>query len=179
MSRTDDTLVPPDMSQPVLLEVQAISINKVVAKVMFDNGSTAALVTHRFAQRAGLLGQKVAYWLVVVGHERVLRHTTLYTLYLENNNGITHEVQAYGIDQISQESVTLDLYGVRAVFPRAPKEVYERPDGPIDLLIRSMYKNLQPCGGENGYTKGRLRLVKSLFGCGYILTGTQPLILER
>ena len=60
MSKTDDTLVPPDMSQPVLLEVQAISINKVVAKVMFDNGSTAALVTHHFAQRAGLLEQKVA-----------------------------------------------------------------------------------------------------------------------
>ena len=33
LSRTDDTLVPPDMSQPVLLEVQAISIDKVVAKV--------------------------------------------------------------------------------------------------------------------------------------------------
>ena len=123
MSKTDDTLVPPDMSQPVLLEVQAISINKVVAKVMFDNGSTAALVTHHFTQRAGLLGQKVAYWLVVVGHERVLRHTILYTLYLQDNNGIKHEVQAYGIDQISQESVTLDLHGVRAVFPRAPKEV--------------------------------------------------------
>ena len=42
-----------------------------------------------------------------------------------------------------------------------------------------MYKNLQPCGGENGFTRGRLRLVKSLFGCGYILTGTHPLIVER
>ena len=101
----------------------------------------------------------------------MLKHTTLYTLYLQDNNGITHEVQAYRIDKISQESVTLDLHGVRAGFPRAPKEVYERPDGPIDLLIGSMYKNLQPCGGENGFTRGRLRLVKSLFGCGYILTG--------
>ena len=39
-----------------------------------------------------------------------------------------------------------------------------------------MYKNIQPYGGEEGFTKGRLRLVKSLFGCGYILTGTHPAI---
>ena len=55
-----DTVVPPDMSQPVLLEIQSISANNVVAKVMFDNGSTAALVTHGFAQKAGLVGSKVA-----------------------------------------------------------------------------------------------------------------------
>ena len=57
--------------------------------------------------------------------------------------------------------------------------MYERPDGPIDLLIGSMYKNIQPYGGEDGFTRGRLRLVKSLFGCGYILTGTHPMITEN
>ena len=154
-------------------------MNDVVAKVMFDNGSTAALVTHVFAQKAGLVGTKVAYWLVVVGHERVLRHTTLYTLHLEDNTGVRHEVKAYGIDQISQDSVVLDLHGIRAVFPGAPRDVYDRPDGPIDLLIGSMYKNIQPYGGEDGFTRGRLRLVKSLFGCGYILTGTHPMITEN
>ena len=105
----EDTRNPPDMSCPVLLEIQAIQVHGVRAKVMFDNGSTAALVTHTFAQKAGLIGTNIAYWLAVVGHDRVLRHTTLYTFYLEDNYGVKHEVQAYGIDQISEDSVIMDL----------------------------------------------------------------------
>ena len=52
---------------------------------------------------------------------------------LERNGGVRHKVKAYGIDQISQEKVVIKLHGVRAVFPGAPKEVYERPNGPMDL----------------------------------------------
>ena len=145
---------------------------------MWDGGSSGALVTHSFAGRAGLVGEKIAYWLVVVGHPRILRYTMLYTLVLVDNQGVGHEIQAYGIDQITEESVTLDLSGVISVFPGAPAEVYNRPDGPIDLLVGSMYKNIQPYGGE-GFTRGRLRLVQSLFGCGFILTGTHPAITAR
>ena len=39
-----------------------------------------------------------------------------------------------------------------------------------------MFKNIQPYGGEAEFTRGRLRLVKSLFGCGFILSGTHPSI---
>ena len=99
----EDTRNPPDMSCPVLLEIQAIQVHGVRAKVMFDNGSTAALVTHTFAQKAGLIGTNIAYWLAVVGHDRVLRHPTLYTFFLEDNYGVKHEVQAYGIDRISED----------------------------------------------------------------------------
>ena len=63
----------PDMMQPVLLEIQSVKVHGLAAKIMFDNGSTAALVTHSFAKRAGLTGTMVTYWLVVVGHDKVLR----------------------------------------------------------------------------------------------------------
>ena len=139
---------------------------------MFDNGSTAALVTHSFAQSTGMTGEQVAYWLAVVGHESELRHTTLYTFWMMDNCGVRHEIRAYGIDQISDDERTLDLSGVREVFPGAPAEVFRRPDGPIDILIGSMYRNIQPYGGEEEFTRGRLRLVRSFFGCGFILTGT-------
>ena len=163
------------MRQPVLLEVQSVRVHGLSAKIMFDNGSTAALVTHTFAKRAGFKGSMVGNWLVVVGHDKVLRSTTLYTLYLVDNCGKQHEIQAYGIDEISEDSMILDLDGVKAVFPGAPQEVFNRPAGDIDILIGSIYRNLQPYGGEDSFTRGRLRLVKSLFGCGYILTGTHPL----
>ena len=90
--------------------------------------------------------------------------------------GKKHEVLAYGIDQISEEAVSVDLTGIKTVFPGAPKEVFNRPCGQIDILIGSAYKNLQPFGGEGSFTIGRLRLVTSLFGCGYIISGTHPSI---
>ena len=49
----EDTTAPPDMSQPVLLEVQRIKVHEVEAKVMFDKGSTAVLVTHGYAEKQG------------------------------------------------------------------------------------------------------------------------------
>ena len=58
----------------------------------------------------------------------------LYTLYLEDNQGRIHEVQEFGIDVISEDSVALDLSGVKSVFPGVPKEVYNRLDGAIDRL---------------------------------------------
>ena len=70
----------------------------------------------------------------------------------------------------------VDLNVVRTVFPGAPKQVFNRPEGKIDLLVGSMYKNLLPYCGDGEFTRGRLWLVKSLFGCGYILTGTHPSI---
>ena len=79
---------------------------------MWDNGSSPALVTHSFAQRVDLSGTMVTYWLVVVGHGKVLWNTTLYTLFMEDNYGIAHEIQAFGIDEISEDSVSLDLTGV-------------------------------------------------------------------
>ena len=42
-----------------------------------------------------------------------------------------------------------------------------------------MYRNLQPYGGDGSFSQGRLRLVRSLFGCGYILTGTHSSITSQ
>ena len=70
---TDDCSTSPDINQPVLLEVQAFEVHGTITKVMFDNGSSAALVTHLYAEKTGLIGRKVSYWLSVVGHEPVLR----------------------------------------------------------------------------------------------------------
>ena len=87
-----------------------------------------------------------------------------------------HTIQAFGIDQITDDCRVLDLNGVKTVFPGAPQEVYRRPSGPIDILVGSMFMNIQPYRGEEEFTRGRLRLVRSIFGCGFILTGTHPSI---
>ena len=54
-----DTLAdtPPNLNQPVLLEVQSVSVNGTPSKVMFDNWCSAAIVTHSFASKANLEGK--------------------------------------------------------------------------------------------------------------------------
>ena len=171
---------PPNLNQPVLLEVQLVHVERDVwAKLMWDNGSTAALITHDFAEKIQATGEKISYWLDVVGHPQILRHTTLYMFNLVDNCGTVHTIQAYGIDRISDDSRALDLRKIRSLFPNAPSEVFNRPDGDIDILIGSMYKNLHPYGGEESYTKGRLHLLRSKFGCGFVLSGTHVDIIAE
>ena len=87
----------PDMKLLLVLIATLVALTN--AKVFFDNGSSAALVTHAFAKQIGLEGRMVTYWLIVVGHEKVLRETMLYTFQMEDNNGKVHKVEAFGIDQ--------------------------------------------------------------------------------
>ena len=53
--------------------------------------------------------------------------------------------------------------GVKSILPEAPPQVYERPDGPIDVVIVLMYRNIQPCGDKQGF----------------ILTGTNSSIVAQ
>ena len=125
------------------MEVQTIDVYGVDAKVMWDGSSTGALVTHSYAERAGMKGEMVNYWLVVVGHPRIMRQTTLYTLQMVDNQGRRHDVQAYGIDDITEDAGKVDLDGVKSVFPEAPDEVYGRPEGRIDILIGRISSHME------------------------------------
>ena len=118
---TEDLVVPPDLHQPVLLEVQSVKVHGVISKLMFDNGNTTALITHAFAERLSIKGDLVAYWLSVVGYEPVFRNTILYRFFLEDNSGNIREIKAHGIDAILSDSVVLDLSGVKSIFNGAPK----------------------------------------------------------
>ena len=107
---SDDLETPPDLNQPVLLEVQHVPVSGTMSKIMFDNGCSVAIVTHSFASKANLQGKAVSYWLAVVGHQPILKKTTLYTMYLRDNKGHDHEVLAYGIDMISEDSTTSETH---------------------------------------------------------------------
>ena len=65
----------------------------------------------------------------------MLRNTTLYSIQMVDNSGRVHDVCVFGIDQITDDSRQVDLTGVGKVFSGARLEVYERPSGPIDILI--------------------------------------------
>ena len=78
-------------------------------------------------------------------------------------------------------SEKLDLSNLKDVFPWAPKEVWDKPPGSIDLLIGGEYKQIQTAGGleRDGCAVANLRVSESKFGCGWVLSGTHPLILIK
>ena len=77
----------PNINQPVLLEVQAIRVDdNVVAKVIWDNGSSGFLFTHYCAKRIGAIWESVSSWLDFVGNPRILRCITLYAFSLVDKN---------------------------------------------------------------------------------------------
>merc|ERR1712082_451248 len=99
---------------------------------------------------------------------------TLYKFTVQDNDGVDHELAALGIEMITNFSKQMDLSRIKQFFPQAPEGVWDRPWGPVDLLIGLDYRHLQPAGGlaRDGCAVGGLRLSESKFGCGWILSGT-------
>ena len=87
---------------PVLLEIQQVPliVEGLVREttLFFDNGSKATICTHRWARSLGLTGQKVVYFLRVVGDQYTEKSTLLYTFVIKDNMGCSHEIKAYGMD---------------------------------------------------------------------------------
>ena len=164
-------------SPTVLLEIQSVllMINKKKEKTImfFDNGSTATICTHAWAKKAGIQGKEITYYMQVVGEQYTKRNTLLYTFNMTDADGEDHEIEAFGIDTITEVDQVPDLSNLKHLFPGVPPEVFQTPVGPVDLLVGSNYRGLQPRSGKE---VGHLRIVRSKFGSRMILTGTDPLI---
>ena len=167
----------------VLFDIQQLDLPGVgtSANVVFDNTSSACLVTHKYAEMAGFQGSPVQYVLQATGHPLLPKTTLLYTFKLADKYGTHHEITALGIDLITDTVDEVNLTPIKHLFPQAPEDVWQRPMGIIDILIGSNYRSLQPSGGleRDGCAVGNLRLSESIFGCGWVLSGTHPNIQRR
>ena len=67
----------------------------------------------------------------------------------------------------------MDLSQIRRIFPQAPEGVWDQPWGLVELLMGLDYRHLQPAGSlaRDGCAVGGLRLSKSKFGYGCIVSG--------
>ena len=148
-----------------MFETQYVSpiLSNTPANTLFDNSSSASLVTHEYASQQGFQGEPVSYWLVSTGYAPQLRKTTLYRFKLMDNEGVDHEISALGIDVITSFTDKINLSAVMHLFPHAPSEVWDRPSGTVDLLLGLDHRDLQPAGGlaRDGCAVGGLRLSES------------------
>ena len=90
-------------AQKVLFDIQQLDLPGVTtsSNVVFDNTSSACLVTHEFAEIAGYEGTPVQYILQATGHPLMPKSTLSYLITLRDMHGNDHEVKALGIDKIS------------------------------------------------------------------------------
>ena len=99
---------------PVLLEIQEVMLpvdgQKAKTVMFFDNGSTTTLCTHSWAKKAGLVGEKVSYYLRVVG-EDFTEHPALHVHHHRHQwQGSQHQSLWYGVHHrggTSPRSVTV------------------------------------------------------------------------
>ena len=56
------------LDNAVLLEIQYVPINGTNVIVFYENGQTASLCTHTFAEKAGIAGKTIDYYLKVLDH---------------------------------------------------------------------------------------------------------------
>ena len=168
----DESIVP---AAPVLLRVQEIEVGvgdkKAKTLVLFDPGSTATLITHEFAERLGLTGVDITYFLKVVGQGYARKRTKAYQATILDNHKRVWKIDLLGIEAITSVDSEVDLTAIQSTFPEAPKEVFYRPAGAVNILVGSNYECLQPFGGK---LRGGLRLLDSHFGVGKVLCGTDP-----
>ena len=76
----------------------------------------------------------------------------------------------------SLESITSDIEKVNtsvlgSLFPEVALPDLERPEGPVNLMLGLNYATLHP---QTARVVGDMRLLKSLFGTGYLVDGVHP-----
>ena len=123
----------------------------------------------------------VKYYLKSTGYPERLKSSLLYEFNMEDRQGKLRPVRALGIEEITDIPEQPGIRDLKDLFPQAPDEAFERPQGKVDILIGANYRELQPAGGleRDGCQKDGLRLSESKFGCGWVLSGTHARIRQE
>ena len=80
-----------------------------------------------------------------------------------------HDIWAVGLDSITDEIEHCNLEPLYSQFPEVNRALLKRPTGSVDILIGMDYRGFHPVAH---ITRDHLRVTKSKFGSGFILTGT-------
>ena len=127
--------------------------------------------------KAGLKGQPVLQSLFTTGGKVTEWKTKAYHIPLIDRGGRVHKVMAYSIGIITSPMEGVDLSPALKEFPELKGDYIKitRPTGDVDLLIGINDAHLHPYLAKPGkHCKGKLRLLTSKFGSGYLLDGSHP-----
>ena len=163
------TQTPKKGEEKVILLTQQLTLqSNHTCQVLWDHGSTTALVTNKFAEKLGLDGVECTLTLTVAAGNTNNFPTKLYLIRLPDNAGKLHQIFAYGIDKITSDIDSSDLAVAQNLFPQLTGHKLQQAQGEIDLLIGMNYANLLPTQVS---INDNLALYTSLFGTGFVVGG--------
>merc|ERR1712055_1269804 len=87
---------------------------------------------------------------------------------LEDRKGNLHSVTALGLDAVTTLPQDPDLGPIRSLLAGYPEDMFHRPQGRVDLLLGLRSTRLH---GKVVRELGDLRVLETLFGCGWVLKG--------
>jgi hypothetical protein len=114
--------------------------------------------------------------LRVVNDEYRIHHSKRYVLELEDQEGRLHQISALAIKSITSMPQGRDLSGLAPILAHYPKEIQDRPSGEVDLLLGLESRALHPWATER---LGNLRVSSTIFGCGWVVSGTSPGVIPH
>ena len=170
-----------DDSCEVLLLIQQIPVlcgpdKTLDSLTFFDNGATIGLIREQFAIKLRLVGHKVKKMVQIVGQDWSIWETIQYAVTLVDRTGSKHLVKVFSIESITSPMDHVFLDGIMHKFPDTRLSSLERPKGQVDLLIGLDRSSLHPKAAQS---VGDLTLYESLFGSGWVLGGSDPLLGQR
>ena len=126
------------------------------------------------------MGRKIVFCLDVVGRKGKPKHGVFYEFELVQQDGVKKKVWAYGVDHIMDPPTPVDLSPIKKCFPHLPNEVFApKSMSSVDILIGNNFASLQPSGGQGRDSFEDLKVYQSLFGNGWVFSGTHPETIFR
>ena len=158
------------------MEVRSQSGSSSTALLLTDPGSTDNFITHSLARQLLLPSTQTTLYIRVIDEEYREKQTSTYKLSLVDRFGLEHEVEAIGMNSLTEVLPLPEVSKLAHLFPEAPDDAaaaFSRPSGTVSFMLGMRDRRLH---STDGFEHQDLRLNRSKFGCGWVLTGFSPLL---
>ena len=163
-------------SNNVLLSIQSIETTGSSITCMFDNCATCCLISSHCAERLGCKGIPTDLFITTCRGTNVVESFS-YLIPLYDNNNECHFITAYEVETISNDICEVDISGVKHLFSSEIQDRWslleDRPTGEIELLLGTNVLKLHPFDYN---LTDNMKVLSSIFGSGFVLTGSHPAI---
>ena len=144
--------------------------------MMVDSGSTDNFISHRLAAQLQLAGTPHTLFIRVLDQEFREKPTMIYHLDVVDRDGVAHRLEAIGMNSLTEVAAAPEVHTLARLFPEAPPDAapaFRRPSGEVHLMIGMRDRRLH---ATNGLEYGDLRLSRTIFSSGWVLTGFSTLL---
>ena len=164
-----------------LLLLQDIPVNrdsgkvKSISRVLWDTGSSKALITHKITKKLKLKGIDVKFKLCVVVGKHTAEKAKMCCLNLIDNIGNKHQILGYGIDNIMEPPDPVDPSPLHSLFRHlVPSSFGALPKKEIDNLVGVNRFSIHPAGGFGRDCARNIKVLHSLFSSSCVNRGSHP-----